>query len=152
MLYMFWQLTVDLDQRIQQLTRIAFTLWVVLLCRVIKYMGHFAHYPEDLKYILLIPFFGYFHSCFIKMYAMITMHVVSVINGTLGLDPSINNREQTTWGSRAGADADDEWRLIRLPGYSAGSSDRRKHDVVEEIDEGYFEEEHALLPKYDDET
>lgn len=129
---MFWQLTVDLDQRIQQLTRIAFTLWVVLLCRVIKYMGHFARYPEDLKYILLIPFFGYFHSCFIKMYAMITMHV-------------------TTWGSRAGADADDEWRLIRLPGYSAGSSDRRKHDVVEEIDEGYFEE-HALLPKYDDET
>lgn len=61
--------------------------------------------------------------------------------------------QQTTWGSRAGADADDEWRLIRLPGYSAGSSDRRKPGVVEEINDGYFEEEQLpLLPKYDDES
>jgi hypothetical protein len=58
---------------------------------------------------------------------------------------------QTTWGSREGADDDDEWRLIRLPGYSAGSNDRRKPEAAEEIDEGYFEEEqNLLLPKYDE--
>jgi len=134
MLCLFWQVTTPLAEPIRQIARAIFALWVVLLCRIIKYMGHFARHPEDLKYILLIPLFGYFHSCFIKMYAMLTMHI-------------------TTWGSRAGADADDEWRLIRLPGYSAGSNDRRKSEIVEQIDEGYFEEEqHPLLPKYDDDS
>lgn len=133
MLGLFWQLTIDLNQPIQHISRILFALWVVLFCRIVKYMGHFVRYPEDLKYILLIPLFGYFHSCFIKMYAMITMHV-------------------TTWGSRAGADADDAWRLIRLPDYVAGPGDRRKEEIVDEMDESYYREEHALLPKYDDDS
>jgi hypothetical protein len=60
-------------------------------------------------------------------------------------------QRQTTWGSRAGADADDEWRLIRLPGYSTGSSDHRKTDIINDIDEQYLEEGHPLLPRYDDE-
>lgn len=134
MMWLFWQLTANMEAKTQQISRAAFALWVVLLCRIVKYLGHFARYPGDLKYILLIPLFGYFHSCVIKMYAMLTMHV-------------------TTWGSRAGADEDDAWRLIRLPGYSAGSSDRRKHEIDAEIDEAYYEDEqNALLPKYDDET
>lgn len=58
---------------------------------------------------------------------------------------------QTTWGSREGADDDDEWRLIRLPGYSAGLNDPRQSKATEEIDEDYFQdEEHLLLPKYDE--
>lgn len=79
MLWLFWQLTADMQATMQQISRASFALWVVLLCRVVKYLGHFARYPEDLKYILLIPFFGYFHSCSIKMYAMLTMHVVSLV-------------------------------------------------------------------------
>ena len=79
MLWLFWQVTASLEDELRLIVRIVFAIWVVLLCRVVKYMGHFARYPEDLKYILLIPFFGYFHSCFIKMYAMLTMHIVSTI-------------------------------------------------------------------------
>jgi cellulose synthase/poly-beta-1,6-N-acetylglucosamine synthase-like glycosyltransferase len=78
MLWLFWQVSLPLNHDVRQASRLLFGFWVVLLCRIIKYMGHFTRYPEDLKYILLIPLFGYFHSCFIKIYAMLTMHIVSV--------------------------------------------------------------------------
>ncbi|KIW08942.1 hypothetical protein, variant 1 [Verruconis gallopava] len=77
MLWLFWQVTSTMQHDTQRIVRILFLFWVVLICRVVKYMGHFARYPEDLKYIMLIPLFGYFHSCSIKLYAMLTMHVVS---------------------------------------------------------------------------
>jgi hypothetical protein len=80
MLWLFWQVTSGLQPDIQQIVRPVFLVWVVFVCRIVKYMDHFLRHPEDLKYILLIPLFGYFHSCSIKMYAMLTMHVVSTAN------------------------------------------------------------------------
>jgi len=43
--------------------------------------------------------------------------------------------------------------LIRLPSYTADSSDQAKPEAVENIDEDYYEEEqHPLLPKYDSDS
>lgn len=52
-------------------------LWVVFLCRLVKYIGHFRRYPTDLKWLLIIPIVGYIHSCVIKPYALFTLKVVS---------------------------------------------------------------------------
>jgi len=103
MLALFWQVTAAMHPEMQLLVRTLWAVWVVLLCRIIKYFSHFSRYPQDLKYLFLIPLFGYFHSCIIKTYAMATMHV-------------------TTWGSREGADANDNYRMIRLPVYDTDAS------------------------------
>jgi hypothetical protein len=150
MLWLFWQVTSSLQPDLQQIVRLLFFAWVIFVCRIIKYMEHFARYPEDLRYILLIPLFGYFHCCFIKVYAMLTMHIVSAKYPSVIGEGRVADRvfPQTTWGSRAGADADDRWRLIPLPGYSAGTIDCIKTEVVVDIDEDYLDEQDALLPKY----
>ncbi|KAF2401792.1 hypothetical protein EJ06DRAFT_361093 [Trichodelitschia bisporula] len=109
-------------------------LWIFLGCRIVKYLEHFWRYPQDLKYILLIPAFGYFHSCFIKLYAMLTMHV-------------------TAWGSREGADANDNERLVLPPKYSHSTDPAVKnsfnihdHDPHDESDDG----DTNSLPEYTD--
>jgi hypothetical protein len=63
---------------------------------------------------------------------------------------------QTTWGSREGADASDNYRMIRLPGYTemVGSSSNKstpvKVDDMEDMDD-ILGEDQALLPKYAEE-
>jgi len=63
---------------------------------------------------------------------------------------------QTTWGSRAGADANDDWRLIRLPPYggpaAAGPEDQPRADTRNEFTEDYQNEEDSLLPRYGDDA
>ena len=60
---------------------------------------------------------------------------------------------QTTWGSREGADASDNFRMIPLPEYTemAGSSSSKltpaKIDDMEPMDD-VLGEDQALLPKY----
>jgi len=71
--------------------------------RLVKYTEHFKRYPADLIYVPLIPLFGYYHSIWIKLHAMLTLQV-------------------TTWGSREGADTDDNMRMINLPPYNSSSS------------------------------
>jgi len=85
MLWLFWQVTATLQHNLQLPARAAFFVWVVFLSRVVKYLEHFTRYPEDLKYICLIPLFGYFHSIFIKIYAMVTLHIVSTVLLVLSL-------------------------------------------------------------------
>jgi hypothetical protein len=66
---------------------------------------------------------------------------------------------QTTWGSREGADASDNFRMIRLPEYTemAGSSSNKstpaKVDDMDDMDDmeetdSILGEDHALLPQY----
>jgi hypothetical protein len=63
---------------------------------------------------------------------------------------------QTTWGSREGADASDNFRMIRLPEYTemAGSSSDKstpaKVDDMEAMDD-MLGEDQALLPQYAEE-
>lgn len=64
---------------------------------------------------------------------------------------------QTTWGSREGADASDNFRMIQLPKYTemVGSSSSKSTpaedvDDMEAIDD-IIGEDQALLPRYAEE-
>lgn len=61
--------------------------------------------------------------------------------------------QQTTWGSRAGADANNDWRLIRLPPYG-GPADAGPKDqpTVQIHNEDSQDEEDPLLPRYSDDV
>ncbi|KAK4938203.1 hypothetical protein LTR66_015113 [Elasticomyces elasticus] len=61
--------------------------------KFIKLVTHFVRFPTDIFLWPVSVLFGWCHG-FIKIHAFLTM-------------------TETTWGSRAGADADDEQRLIR---------------------------------------
>jgi len=135
--WLFWCATEDLDTSAKVVARSVVYLWIFLLCRLVKYLEHFARYPSDLKYILLIPMFGYFHASLIKLQAMVTLHV-------------------TAWGSREGADDNDNFRMIHLPSYawaptlSLGSTARAdKAEPDPESSNGAEEAEEPLLPRYD---
>jgi len=57
---------------------------------------------------------------------------------------------QTTWGSREGADANDDYRMIRLPGYEAPGPSRRKPRFdLGDIRDDIVSESSPLLPPYD---
>ncbi|KAF2429474.1 hypothetical protein EJ08DRAFT_650488 [Tothia fuscella] len=134
MLLSFWQISANWTAHTCGISRGLCFIWVVVLCRIIKYCRHFSRYPQDLLYLPIIPLFGYYHSCFIKTYAMITMH-------------------STTWGSRDGADTNDSFRLIRLPRYGTSTSTptTAKSPVheLEEAEHTFLDHRVPLLPKYD---
>lgn len=81
--------------------------------KFIKLVTHFVRYPVD---ILLWPvsiLFGWFHGG-IKYYALFTLDEVSRTHPSFySVTIVANFKVQTTWGSRAGADADDSDRMIR---------------------------------------
>jgi hypothetical protein len=79
MVYLFWHVTADLSPEVQQLSTAVWFVWVVFISRLVKYIEHFSRFPSDvLIFIFLVPLFGYFHSLVIKVYAGITMGVVSL--------------------------------------------------------------------------
>jgi hypothetical protein len=84
MVYLFWQVTAGLSSEVQQITTAVWFVWVVFISRLVKYFEHFSRFPGDIFiFIFLIPLFGYFHSLVIKVYAGITMGVVSCPNRVL---------------------------------------------------------------------
>lgn len=64
---------------------------------------------------------------------------------------------QTTWGSREGADASDNFRMIQLPKYTeVGGSSSSKSTRVKDVDDmeaidDIIGEDQALLPQYAEE-
>jgi len=89
---LLWAGTRDWPADQAQTAMIAFAVWMTF-SKFIKLVSHFIRYPVD---ILLWPvsiLFGWFHG-FIKYYAFVTLN-------------------ETTWGSRANADASDYARMIR---------------------------------------
>jgi hypothetical protein len=90
-------------------------IWIFLISKTVKLWGHYARYPEDIRFIPLYIGFGYFH-CLMKAYGLLTLH-------------------ETTWGSRDGADTDDGIRMMKLPPYGAApptdSHDGRKSATFE---------------------
>jgi hypothetical protein len=130
--WLWWHVTADLQPAPRLIARIVVYLWIFLCCRLIKYTEHFCRFPADLAYVPLIPLFGYYHSLWIKLHAMLTLQV-------------------TTWGSREGADNDDNLRMINLPSYHdsspSSSSSTKSSDTL--ITSTPAEEEHyPLLPVY----
>ncbi|QDS70957.1 hypothetical protein FKW77_007167 [Venturia effusa] len=139
MVYLFWKVTAGLGSEMQQLSMAIWVVWVIFISRLVKYVEHFSRYPGDiLIFVFLVPLFGYFHSLVIKVYAGITMGV-------------------TTWGSREGADASDNFRMIALPKYTeTGGSSSCKLNPAKDIDDmdsidDIIEESQALLPQYAEE-
>lgn len=76
MVYLVLGITEGLPSFDRNLARGAWLLWVLVVSRAIKYIEHFARYPEDLIYVPLLPLFGYLHSICIKTYAMFTLYEV----------------------------------------------------------------------------
>jgi hypothetical protein len=76
--WLWWHVTADLQPNWRLIARIVGYLWIFLFCRLIKYTEHFCRYPADLVYVPLIPIFGYYHSIWIKLHAMLTLQVVRI--------------------------------------------------------------------------
>ncbi|KAF2017668.1 glycosyltransferase family 2 protein [Aaosphaeria arxii CBS 175.79] len=75
-------------------------LWTFFLghyafTKTIKLIPHLLRNPGDVRFVPVSVLFGYFHNA-IKLYGCITV-------------------TETTWGTREGADADDNIRMIPIP-------------------------------------
>ncbi|KAF2751294.1 glycosyltransferase family 2 protein [Sporormia fimetaria CBS 119925] len=78
-------------------------LWALFLghfafSKTIKLIPHLLRNPGDVRFVPVSVLFGYFHNL-IKLYGCIT----------------VTELGQTTWGTREGADADDNIRMIPIP-------------------------------------
>jgi hypothetical protein len=74
--------------------------WSLLLAhwvfaKTIKLIPHLLRNPGDVRFVPVSILFGYFHNL-IKLYGCITV-------------------TETTWGTREGADADDNIRMLPIP-------------------------------------
>ena len=54
-------------------------IWM-FVSKFIKLIGHYIRYPADFLLLPVSIFFGYFHSLAIKVYAMLSLNVVSQFN------------------------------------------------------------------------
>ncbi|KAI9836994.1 MAG: hypothetical protein M1819_000643 [Sarea resinae] len=93
MVWLLYKATEDSSQCLRNIAFVAMISWMVL-SKFIKLIGHFIRYPEDVWLWPISPIFGYLHGL-LKLYAAFTLH-------------------ETAWGSRAGADTDDEYRMIPI--------------------------------------
>lgn len=85
----------------------------MFLSKFIKLLGHYIRYPIDFLFLPLSILFGYFHG-FIKLYAMLTLNVVSY-------KPHRPNRE-------AGPRSDQSVLVLTKHGPDClGQSRRRRH-------------------------
>jgi hypothetical protein len=84
--------------------------WMVF-SKFVKLITHFVRFPIDLFLWPVSILFGWFHGG-IKLYALLTLGEVCH-DFHVPLLLVTNDRYQTTWGSREGADADDKDRMIR---------------------------------------
>lgn len=82
----------------------------MIFSKFIKLVTHFVRFPVDIFLWPISVLFGWYHGI-IKMHAMCTLSEVRYIPDT-ALNPLLTLL-QTTWGSRAGADASDSERMIR---------------------------------------
>ncbi len=60
-------------------------VWI-FVSKFLKHLGHFIRYPSDVIYLPLLVLFGYVH-CFIKLYALWTLDVVSTWTGVYSSHP-----------------------------------------------------------------
>ncbi|KAF2638225.1 polysaccharide synthase Cps1p [Massarina eburnea CBS 473.64] len=87
-------------------------LWALFLgnwlfSKTLKLVPHLLRNPGDIRFVPASITFGYFHNI-IKLYGCITVTEVS--------GPPARH---TTWGTREGADADDNIRMIPIPPMAA---------------------------------
>ena len=107
--WFLWQGTADWPVERAQKVFYFLLAWMTF-SKFVKLITHFVRYPVDIFLWPVSILFGWFHGA-IKYYALATLSEVSSesdsnLNGFLTCS-------QTTWGSRAGADADDKDRMIK---------------------------------------
>lgn len=88
--YLLWFSTQDWPAVARQQAFIWWTLWLVF-SKTIKLMGHLVRYPEDFLMLPVSFVFGWLHG-FIKLWAGLTMHVVSA--------SSVSRFLRVTWKTR----------------------------------------------------
>jgi len=113
---------------------IALALWTFVFSKTVKLWGHFFRYPADVAFLPVYISFGYLHGT-IKAYGLFTLNAVSLSNLDLPCDQSLLTIDQTTWGSRDGADTDNRVRMIRLPRYDSPIPEGRKSETFEYTDD-----------------
>lgn len=97
-------------------------LWALFLghwlfSKTIKLVPHLLRNPGDVRFVAVSVLFGYFHNL-IKLYGCIT---VTEVRSPAPAHASrlLTRCRQTTWGTREGADADDNIRMIPIPPMAA---------------------------------
>ena len=122
-LFLLWGIA---DWSVQQRQVAIWSLlgWM-LFSKLIKLITHFVRYPVDVMLWPVSILFGWFHGV-IKVYAAVTLSEVR--KSRLPSVTFTNFEPQTTWGSRAGADADDKDRMIRQRKRQDYFQDNEKYD------------------------
>jgi hypothetical protein len=89
-----------------------------VFAKTIKLVPHLLRNPGDVRFIPVSVAFGYFHNL-IKLYGCMTVTEVRVHPAP---PPSRELWQltlwQTTWGTREGADADDNIRMLPIPPFT----------------------------------
>ncbi len=76
LIYLYLQGTTQWDQHTRTFGLVVLVAWM-FLSKFIKLIGHYIRYPVDFLLLPVSIFFGYFHSLAIKVYAMLSLNVVS---------------------------------------------------------------------------
>lgn len=97
--YAFYQASAEVGYPLNSLQWWSVVAWSIfvghwLFSKSIKLVPHFFRNPQDLRYLPVSILFGYFHN-FIKLWGLLTLH-------------------ETTWGTREGADTDDNIRMLPI--------------------------------------
>jgi cellulose synthase/poly-beta-1,6-N-acetylglucosamine synthase-like glycosyltransferase len=108
-----WWATAEWDMQNRQYAFWAQFIFMFAFTKVVKLVGLFRRNPGDVMYLPLSIVFGYFHG-FIKLYALATLNMVGRYRLVLLVDQT-NQGKQTSWGSRADGDTNDEERLAPAP-------------------------------------
>ncbi|KAG0651682.1 hypothetical protein D0Z07_1981 [Hyphodiscus hymeniophilus] len=143
-LLLTYQATQQYSSAIQTYAVLGQMIWM-LVTKYVKLHGLFIRNPSDLIFLPVSILFGYFHGL-IKLYAAATLNMVSVTCCSRLQHLKANPSLQTSWGSRADGDADDEHRMSRRarrsesitlprgnhPGLPRFIDDKTIHDEVSE--------------------
>ena len=76
LVYLYLMGTTDWDPDLRMIVLSLLMSWM-FTSKFIKLMGHYIRYPIDLLLLPVSISFGYFHSLVIKIYAMLSLNVVS---------------------------------------------------------------------------
>lgn len=113
--FALWKGTADWDPKARQQVLWAQIVFLFGFTKTIKLVGLFRRYPSDIKFLPVSIAFGWFHGL-IKLYALSTLKMVRLLteqNNTRS--GRLLTRFQTSWGSRADGDTNDDIRLTRRP-------------------------------------
>ena len=76
LVYLYYRASADWDSDLRVVYLVLLVSWM-FTSKFIKLMGHYIRYPGDFLLLPVSISFGYFHSLIIKVYAMLSLNIVS---------------------------------------------------------------------------